>query len=315
MRYPERISIGTIKDSPEFRLALEKKSQSKIWQVVYFKHTEAWAVWPEHWDRVASQFSEREYQRRVLCEMPPPEDQLFYCFSREIHIGPVPRKWENVTEIVAGRGFRVVVGYDPGTAQHVALFLEAYAPRDSDAYGWWVRREMTEKNVTAKQMARLAHKVLIAEFETDIPKRRSARALVFSDKWVNTEVDDRHPDRTVYTAWRNQGLEIRPAVFGSQKPRRSGPAPELRPGSVPFYASVEMINGLLLNSKGETKLQIDIDTEGNPVAPLLVRALEQSKRDQAHVKPKDKRKDLSDHPAALRLGLWPIEHERFELAA
>jgi hypothetical protein len=85
---------------------------------------------------------------------------------------------------------------------------------------------------------------------------------------------------------------------------------------VPKDAGIEMVCRLLCNANGKSRLFIDVDSRGLPVAPNLVRALELSERD-LEGKAETQRKgaaDLSHWTAALRYALYPLERRPTTIA-
>jgi hypothetical protein len=78
-------------------------------------------------------------------------------------------------------------------------------------------------------------------------------------------------------------------------------------------AGIEMVNRLLRNAAGQSRLFVACDDRGAAAAPKLVEALEMSERDiqgKAETQPKGSPTDLSHWAAALRYALWSYERLR-----
>lgn len=77
-----------------------------------------------------------------------------------------------------------------------------------------------------------------------------------------------------------------------------------------------MVNSLIRNANGLSRLFVAVDERKRPCAPLLVESLELSERDEAGKAETQKKSnkgpggDLSDFPAALRYALWQVERIR-----
>ena len=314
-RNSRRICTATAKDSPSWRTFRDGKGASSDWTIERIRYDENPFVWPEHWSRLQRNVSLREWQRRGLALDVGPERMTYHAWTRAENLRPVPRPWaEDITrsELVGyGSNIEVLVGHDPGSLFDVSVVLKAYRLPQSGLVHWWVVDELTTEQSTAEQHAVALVAMLRDKWgvhKLDLrgrPLDGASVALIRADPYGDSSAK---PDRSVYTIFKQRGLDIRPAAYSS----RPTPGQASKPGSIDKDARIDLVNSLLCNAAGERRLFIDCDEQRQPVAPRLVEAIELSERDEAgkaETQKKDK-SDLSHWAAALGYALWSIEKPR-----
>ncbi|MBP8235986.1 MAG: hypothetical protein KAY22_27225, partial [Rhizorhabdus sp.] len=191
-------------------------------------------------------------------------------------------------------------GHDPGSAKAGTVLLRAYQLPGEPDWSWWVVGEMMTRNETSEQHAVKAMarcKSLGVNVHAD-----GDRAHVRADPYGKNA---KQPDKDVYRVWSRVGFDIRAAQYSE-----AGTGT----GQIKVEARIEMICRLLCDASGRRRLYVDVDDQGQPVAPMLVNALESSERDEAGRAESERKDDtdLSDLPSALSYALWPFEKESAE---
>lgn len=296
-----RMNTVTHKDDSGFRNFLDGWESNPLCKVVRLPGRTNPFVSPKHWENLKTVLSEREYKRRVLAEPVASETATYYTFDRRKHLRPIPPHAVDVTPQVLreffGQEYHLLCGHDPGTLRDVTEMLRIYEMPNGER-AWWVVGECYTKQTTTE-----AHVWrLVQDWRAKGWMRQQfpfARPLVFCDPHAE---DGATPDESVMRVFRQHGIEIRSASPIKHR--------------VPKDPGIEMIVSLLENAAGKSRLFINVDDRGQPVAPHLVRALEHSERDEqgrAEQERKSKRykdADFSDCPAALRYALWRIERAK-----
>ena len=310
----KRMNTVTFKDLSTFRTFLDKWEANPLCAVVRLPGRTNPFVSPQHWENMKLVLSEREYKRRVLAEPTAAENATYYTYDRATNLRRIPRDAVDITATLMRRHFggdyHLLCGHDPGTLRDVTIMMRAYLVPGSQLPHWWVVGELvTKATTTDEHIFKLRRR--LAEMGVHGNQFPPKTPIIFADPSSGNESADR-PHVSVYRQFKAAGFEIRSAAPTSPK-------------FVPQEARIEMIASLLRNAAGKSRLFIDIDERGNPVAPNLVRALEHSERDdqgRAEQERKSKRykdTDYSDCPAALGYGLWRIERAksagRMEVAA
>ncbi len=111
-------------------------------------------------------------------------------------------------------------------------------------------------------------------------------------------------DRSVYLQFKLFGLDMRSSAY-TAKGKGSG--------TISKDARIEVVNRLLCNAAGQSRLMVLADDHGRPCAPKLVEAFEQSQRDhtgRAEMEKKGTNRDRSHWPAALGYAPWTVERLR-----
>jgi len=323
----KQLITATAKDDPTWRTlrdqldAAKRKDGASLWiRRTLFGRASPF-IDPTFWDSKEKTMSRREYDRRVLAKDVGPERATYPDWNREQNLITVPEiGWTDVTaaELRAnGPANNLLVGHDPGTLWDVSLPMRAFVKNQHyQAYTrgkhrpfWVVVGEVnTEQSTTETHIAKfLGHvrkewglNLLNSSGKTspDAPQ-----ILVRADP--SSEAENR-THKSIYTQWANAGVRIKPAAWNATNTGH---------GKVPREAGVEVINTLIRNAAGETRLYVARKPDGSPVAPKLVAALESSERD-SDGKAENSRKgaqDVSHWPAALRYALWAIERPRLKL--
>jgi hypothetical protein len=253
--------------------------------------------------------SKRDYERRVLAMDVGPERMTYFAFEREHNLAQIPSGLVDCTRDLLGH-YRttaaVLVGYDPGSLFDVSIVLKAYKRPNARNYQWWVVDEITTEQSTTEHHVKTLMDQLNAEhgcYRRDIRGHvmaDSPDALVRADPYGDS---GSKPDKSVYTIFRQAGMDIRPAAY---KPGST------TPGRIPRDARIELINSLFCDAAGDRKLMIACNEQRTPCAPHLIKALEMSERDsdgKAETQRKDKQ-DMSHWPSALGYALFAIEKPR-----
>lgn len=310
-----RLMTATAKDSTEWRNARDKLEASGLWVRRTLLGTRSPFIDPAHWEAMRASMSPREFARRVLAADVGPERMVYPTWDREKNLVRIPQLgWTDVTrkELAHwGPNFVALGGHDPGTLHDVTLLLKAYLfhPRQVRP-NWVVVGEInTQESTVERHVVAVLERVrrdginLLDRFGK--PVLHGEQLLVRADPYGS---NDQRPDRSVYTVWRNGGVVIHPAAYNDEGDK---------PGRIPREAGIDLVNTLLCNANGERRLYVAIDALGQPVAPMLVKALESSERDaagKAETQRKDD-KDLSHWAAALRYALWAVERPRLRAFA
>lgn len=304
-----RCGSASVKDTNDYRGFEDKLRASPLWEVVPLAGFTNPFVDPQHWENLRRTLDDRSYRRRVLAQNVGPEKQLYHTFNRRKHLSPRPQVgMVDVTDRVLrrfGHNLGMLVGHDPGQIQNVSILLKAFQARGTPYFIWWVVGELVTKQTTTEQhftrlLAHLREKHFI-----QFPAAEDAKALIVLDPQSESEARGQ-PHLSVYRTVRRLGFETRSA------------APETH--RVPKEARIEMVVRLLEAADGKTRrLMIDVDEQGQAVAPALVKSLEFSERDELGeaetARKSDKTQDLSDPTCALGYGLWRFEREGVEVAA
>lgn len=342
----KRITTATAKDSPDWREFRDRMLEAKDengepqWIKRVLLGERSPFVPASFWIKRRSSLSPREAKRRLDAMDVPPERATYPAWDRQKNLIHVPEiGWQDITaqELArfTGPNRVVLVGHDPGTLVDVSLFLKEYrisvaearrigAPVVSrrsdgtiiDGAGpppiWIVHDEVNtyEDSTDAHILAVL--KLVRERWHCNLLDRKTGRVSDGSPQiFVRADPageNDNRTDISVYTQWRNHGVDIRPATYSKTNP--------MKHGRVPKDPGIEMVNALLCNSYGERRLFVALKPDGTPAAPKLVAAIETSERDLAgKAETQLKRKgDVSHWPAALRYELWMIERPRLGIA-
>jgi hypothetical protein len=314
-RLGKRLATATAKSSSKWRDWRDGALSSPGWGKRVLYGPKQPFVDDAFWKGVV--LTDRERRRRQGAEDIGPEHQLYHCWARVDADGnpgnlrPLPQLGieDMSSEVLSTRTalYSALVGHDPGRRTRASYVIKPYRmPRIGRT--WWVLDEIVGEGNTIEQHIaellaslrgrwgcnRLDYKGRIIE---DAP-----RALVYADPYTDSAAGDRHPDRSVYTKFRNAGLDIFPAAV---KAVEGG----TRPAQIPREARIDMINTLLCDSDRVRRLYVATREDGQPCAPRLVAAFESMERDAAgHAETERKGEgDQSHYGAALGYGLWRFE--------
>ena len=292
------VSSCTLKDTPAWR-ERKRRYEAEPDTVLYrMAATANPFVAAEYWQELRARLTERQYRMRVLALDARPERAVYPEFDAALHVSARPLVGaRDVTRAIVGRD--VLIGYDPGTLFDVSIFLKAYQRSAERDPTWYVIGELTTEQTTTD-----AHAIALAKSLAHWGYT-PADALMVGDPYGDRE-DTNRPHVTVYKVFVSAGFKIRPAAYSTNMRGAS------KPGVVPKDAGIELVNTLLKNASGQTRLYVDVATNGTPVAPRLVAAMEMSERDESGRAERQKKtkQDLSHWPAALRYALWPFERIR-----
>lgn len=297
------LSSCTLKDTPEWRDRKQRYDRDDQVTLHRMAATANPFVHPEYWRMLRATLTARQYRMRVLALDARPERSTYPEFSRQLHCQPAPQLGaRDVTRSIVGKPY--LIGHDPGTLCDVSLVLKAYQRRGESLPVWYVIGELTTEQSTTQQHAVQLVR-LLAQYDAT-----PADAIIVADPYGDRG-DEHRPHVTTYKVLMQAGFKVRPAAYAVGK---TGAA---KPGVVPKDAGIDLVNTLLLNASGQTRLYIAVDAHGEPHAKRLVAALEMSERDAAG-KAEAQRKsvaDLSHWCASLRYSLWPYERARLNAPA
>ena len=302
----KRLATATEKDSPEWRTFKDKLVASGDWVTHSMLGTASPFIGEEHWRSMRGQLTDLEYRRFVLAEDLPSESRLYSAFDRKLNIRPVPLVGaRKITSIVLSRKTgdkrdAIAMGHDPGAAKAGTIWADAYELSDRKGeVVWWVRGELFTLHKSAEAHALEALKITRDRFGCNV-RPDSERAHVRCQPLGQAE--DK-PDLDIFSIWQRVGFNIRAAQYSKQGQGV---------GQIKKESRIGVVNTLFCNADGKRRLFIDVDDRGQPVAPLLVNALESMERDhlgRAERDEKNVKHDKSDLPAALGYLLWPFEKE------
>lgn len=312
-----QLATATAKDSPRWRAFRDQLLSSKVGDVpLWEKHTllilRSPFVTKAFIAAKAASMSPREYARRMEARDVPPERVLYNAWDHDSNLRPIPASAIDVTKEIlgpwtpAGHGLSVLTGHDPGNLFDVSLLLKAYRLPRFRTVLWWVVGEVTTEQSTTEAHCQALLEVLARDFNCNMRGRDGRvvgdRALVRADPYGNTGADEKRPDRTVYTVFRENGLIIHPAAYVASTNK-------VKVGRVPKEGRIDMMQTLFCAKNGVRRLFVNCDERKRPAAPKFVEAIESCERDEigrAETQRKDKR-DPSHWPAACGYGLWAIE--------
>jgi len=300
------IGTCTAKDSPEFRNF--RAGLGKDWTIYRIDYQDAFAVHPSHWEMLKRNLSDREWKRRALALDVGPERMVYTPWDRSVNLSNPPQIGaKDVTARVlasAGRNIHMLIGHDPGTLQDCSVMLRAFQVKGEAEHRWYVVDELRTKATTSAEHAKALREHLQNKWGIQYDGVGEPRCLVRCDPYGTTDIKT---DRSVYLTFREAGFDLRSAAF-THKGKGNG--------KIPKEAGIEMVNSLIRNANGLSRLFVAVDERNQPCAPLLVESLELSERDEAGKAETQKKSnkgpggDLSDFPAALRYALWQVERIR-----
>lgn len=298
---PKQIATATAKDDPEWRTLRDSLIAGGQWALSKLLVGDSPFVRASFLEeKRASAITEREFRRRYLAEDLPPESRVYFNWDRKRNIRPTPAA-RKITSVVLSRKtgdarHALLIGHDPGTAKAATIFLDAYDVRGE--VHWWVRAELFTLHKSSEQHAREVLEITQKRFGVNV--RRDMEIAHVRAQPVG-QADDK-PDLDVYRIWGRVGFHIKAAQY-----KKDGTGT----GQIKKDSRIEMVNRLLGDGINPTRLFIDIDEHGRPVAPRLVEAFETMERDhkgRAEHEAKNE-KDPTDAPCALGYALWPWEKE------
>ncbi len=340
----KRFATATAKDSPDFRTWRDRQLSAETggrstWMKAEMLAARSPFMTADFIDRKRSTMTLREFQRRYEAKDLGPERQVYHSWSRSdgdfrdpdgnlvLRDGKPMKRMGNVRplphigivdvtarELAAyGRNVCVLAGHDPGKRKDVTVFLRAFEfPGRDSRPRWFVVDEVTTAGATheahVKQVLALARSKYGC-YPTDRTGRRVADGpsmLVRCDP--HTRSGDEHPGQDLYAIWATHGVTIKAAAYAPQS---------TKPASIKPDSRIELVNTLLCNADGVSRLFIAHDGRGLPAAPKLVDSLETMERD-LNGTAEHERKDESDKShwgAALAYALWSLEKPRMGAAA
>ena len=309
----------TAKDDPAWRVLRDQLDAARdddgapLWirRTMHGQHSPF--VHPSHWVRMKASMTKRKWDQIVGARDVGPERATYPTWSHDDNLITLDLdNWVDVTrrELRKWGDFAMLGGHDPGTLFDVSLFLRAYLTHPKQVLPSWVvvgeltTEESTTEAHIAKFLAMIRGKWRINLLDRQgRPDLEGPRILLRCDPAGNT---DTRTDKSVYTLFKNAGIDIRPAAYNADNTGH---------GRVPLEPGIEVVNTLLCNANEERRLYVARNPDGTPCAPKLVAALETSEREldgRADAKRKNK-KDVSHWPAALRYPLWLVERPRLQL--
>ncbi len=304
----KQIGSCTAKEDPQFRALRDRilAALDPAGLPYWIKRTMLIAASPfisqDFIDSKRAIWTERELRRRFGAEDLPPESMLYFNWSREHCLRPIPLGAKKITSIVlrAKTGnprHALLAGHDPGVAKSATIFLDAYQlPKQADPV-WWVRGEIFGKHQTTEQSG-----LAIVAGARKLGSNVRPDAEIVHVRAMPVGQSEDKPDQDLYRIFKRCGLDVRAAQF-----KKDGTGT----GHISIEARVDMVNRLLLDASGRRRLFVECDDKRQPVAPKLVEGFESLERDhegRAETGPKDET-DKTDSPCALGYALWPFEKE------
>ncbi len=303
-RYKQLIT-ATSKDSAVWRAFREMLVKSGQWLRRTLLGTRSPFVAASFWEDLKGTLSNREYRRRVLAEDLPPELAVFYSWDRSRNLVALPRIATDVTSAVlanyqsytrAGARFALLAGHDPGVIYNTTTFhkLLMFGAMPT----WVVVGEVQTKQTTARDHARIVRDYVQKTFGFEKgPDTSKVCFFVDPHGKGNAQTDY----QSVYMAFQKEGLDV---FSPSTMAARINRAPR-----------IELTNRLLSAYNGTVRLVVAANENGQPLAPVLVAALESLEKKPGDDDPEGhQRKDETDQthaPAATGYALWPFEQEAF----
>lgn len=305
---------------------------------------------PESWWReLRGQMTEEDYRRKVGVEDLPSEARVYYAFDRRRNVMPIPAVGaKDVTARELGRfgpGYGFLLAHDPGRIWDVTEVMKAYELPIGVRLGWLeadlrARRpagpdlenevrgihRMTEAQrvamgladpvwfvvgeISTKRSSSDAHVRAVMHLMKDRfgISGQPASCFVKADPFTKTHRDDEQPHISVYRIWQSHGYRIQAAAY---RPAKPGHQPEA--ALIPVEARIDMMNSLLFNADGVTRLCVAQNDRGELLAPKLVEGFEGLEKDQFGYAERGRKDDtdVTHWPCAVGYGLWSIESSRF----
>jgi hypothetical protein len=301
--YYKQLGTATAKDAPDWRTFRDALLAGGAWQGSRLLIERSPFIAPGFLEsKRRSGMTDREFRRRFLAEDVPPESRLYFNWSREHNLRPVPLVGaRKITSLVLSRKtgnplHGLLVGHDPGVAKSASVIVDAYDIRGE--VHWWVRGELFTMHKTTEQHALELLDIVRKRFGVNVSADRE-RAHV---RAMPTGLSEDKPDLDVYRIFKRVGFDIRAAQY-----RKDGTAT----GVIDRESRIELMNMLLCDASGRRRLFVECDELRRPVAPKLVESLESIERDESGRISRDKNldRDKSDAPDALGYALWAFEKE------
>jgi hypothetical protein len=301
---------ATAKDHSDWRSARDQlltaeSGGRKLWCKRTLLGVDSPFIPPKFWEDKRASMSSREFQRRILAQDLPPELAVYYGWSRERNVVPLPQIARDVTAsvlagyrsaIYRGAALGLLGGHDPGIIYNTSEVLRLVM--FGDVPTWVVVGELQTKQTTEREHAAELAKFAAERFYVNHPKIEGPKLLCFVDPHGKSEGQSDY--QTHYMPIQAAGIDT------------ANPTPMV--GRIKKTARVEMLNRLFETGR----LVVACDHNRQPVAPVLVKALESLQKRIGEDNPDgERRKDESDQthaPAALAYALWPFEQEAFTLA-
>lgn len=296
------ISTCTLKDSPVWRTRKHRYENDRN-TTLYRMSARANPFVPKtYWDEIEKHLTPRQKRMRVDALDARPERATYPDFDRGDHLRVLPEMGaRDITRKITG--YPMIIGHDPGTIVDVSVLLRAFDIRGEASPVWFVVDELTTHQSTSEQHASDLLCLLQGRWRVQFPEADSPRVIIRADPYGDTET---RPHQTVYKEFLRKGMKIVPAQYS-----KNGTGS----GTIPKEARIGMVNTLLKNAAGDSRLYIALNDKGSPCAPRLVEALETSERDAAGKAEADKKGkyDVSHWCAALGYALWAYERARIGL--
>ena len=290
------LATSTPKISTDWRNVKRRMQASGEWKFVRVDARTNVMVYPKFWEGLASLYSPEQFERCVRGMDVGPERATYPSFSGEINVKPIPRIGaRDVTRSVVGAS--ALLGHDPGASVDVTLMLKCYQI-GRQLRQWFVVDEWTTKARPNQEHVFAVRAALRERWDLQWPESDMPKVLVRIDPMGDS---DAKTPQGIYATWRHAGFTVKAAAYNRRGEGK---------GLIHKDAGIEMINRLLCDAAGTSKLFIACDERGEPAAPKLLEALEMSERDladKAETEAKGSDKDLSHWAAALRYALWPYE--------
>lgn len=270
---------------PEFRVDLERFKTQANHRIHRVAGKENPFVDPEFYENLRSRYSARDYEAIIEGKDVPPEAMVYHQFSYTHNVRPrfahgvdITRK---LTKKVLGKAYDFIAAQDFGVIVNATEILKAYECPETGEALWWVIDEI----VSIRELTSTHARKVRGRYPSD-------GLIMIADPHVNSK----DVDKSDYAQVRNEGIEIIRA----------------RDGKIPIEARVSMMNALLRDADGRSRLFIDVDSHGDARAPKLVQAfLTETREENGRTEGrKDLANDWSHYPCAVGYGLFRFEKLR-----
>jgi hypothetical protein len=291
----------TAKSSSEFRNAQARKLNSGFWIQRLLLIANSPFIDPSFLAQMRMVMTDREFRRRYFCEDLPPEHMVYYNWDRTRNLRPIPENARRITSQVlrlktGNPRHHLLVGNDPGQSKAASILLDAFEIKGIPDPVWWARGEVFTMHKTNELHAQKVLQAVRARgCNTGHPELAHVRTHPYG------QAKDK-PSLDVIRIFKKVGLDVKSAQY-----KKDGTGT----GTIKLEDRIEMVNTLLFNAAGVTRLNVEADSQGQPKCPRLVQAFETMERDVEGKAETEKKTelDLSDPPAGLGYGLWPWEKE------
>lgn len=263
-------STATNQYLPEFQQRLDEwYRRSEKAKVVTFSGQDNVFVDLAHWENQKQFLSAEDYDRLVLGKASTMDGAIYRAYDGEHNVRAVPDVAADVTrEVTAkvlGDAYEYIIGFDPGALWNSAHVLKAFRdPTERDGLLWWVVDEIVTKETSTTQHGLT---MLGEGYLTTPAEGRRGNCVVLIDP-SSYRVADTDNDSSDVVQLRNLGFPVYKAA----------------PGPIPIKHRFSMVNALLRDAYGKSRLFIAADAHGKAKAKQAVRSFRTYRYEDVGVK-------------------------------